>query len=87
MSIRHPFNVMLSTEEAKQLAELAGMSGCSRGQVVRWLIMRGHRMGVQQRPTCANGHHCLCPHLFPEAVRDERPIAAQPLLPGVKGSL
>jgi len=60
---QHAFNVLLTVDHVAKLAELARVSGSSRGLVIRQLISRAFLMEIEKAPTCASGRPCLVPAL------------------------
>lgn len=64
------FNAMLDPETDEMLCNLAEGSRVSKASIVREGIRRHYQMLRQQKPQCASGGPCLCPHahLYPPAI-------------------
>ena len=60
---RTHFNMTLNKVERTLLEDLAQHRGVSQGAMIRTLIRDAHQMICAGVPMCANGHHCLVPHM------------------------
>lgn len=63
----HSFNVILSPSEHTTLRTLADICHMSKGAVTRQAILAAAKMSLHSIPTCADGSHCMCPHLVPRS--------------------
>ena len=63
--VKHSFNVLLNPDEVTALTECSQRLGTSRGTIIRWAIIRTHRMICTGIPTCASGQACYVPHMHP----------------------
>ena len=65
----HSFNVILSTSEFTTLRTLADIQHMSKGATTRQTLLAAAKMIIGGVPTCADGSHCMCPHLIPRSTR------------------
>ena len=70
----HRSNFILKEKGVKQLEELHGITGHSKGQIVRDLIDAAHKMKCQGIPQCANAQPCP----YPQAHAQVQQFAPRP---------
>lgn len=76
-----PFNVILTDDDKRKLSELARRARNSQGYVLRKAIEVVYGMEVEDRPTCATGQVCLCPHLHPRRPQPQVVAGAAVVVP------
>jgi len=72
----HSFNIILSNPFFDTLSRLAKAREVTRAQYIRELIRNANIMAVQRQPLCADGRHCVAPHLHPIRQANTDPNAA-----------
>ena len=83
------FNFLLTRELDDMLIELARRHGLFKAQVIRQAVLNWHKMDTEQKPTCADGQLCRCPHAHiyatPEVTPSglHTPFPTQPSQPGL----
>lgn len=61
-NFQKPLSVLFDDESAAMLTALTENGRVSKGHVIRQAVRNAHAMQILQRPTCANGNACHCPH-------------------------
>lgn len=54
--------VLFDDDTKRKLEALTDNGRLTQAHVIRQAIQRTYSMEVEQRPTCANGSQCHCPH-------------------------
>ena len=58
------FTALMTVEDHRMLLEIAKEKGVSQTALMRQMIRHHYKHGYQQKPTCADGASCRCPHQF-----------------------
>ena len=56
------FNFLLTKDLDNMLIELSHRHGLFKAQVLRQAVLNWYRMDTEQKPSCADGQLCRCPH-------------------------